>query len=114
MGPIVLVGLRTASLTAHKSPGVRARTSVTVTRGASGLTALSIAPMSKVDAVNVSAIREILAKIDGIAILDESTVAVTNDNDFDIGRFDLNGNNVGNGLKTQLIIIKLDTPLLQE
>ena len=51
--------------------------------------------MTKVEAVNLSAVGGMPAKIEGIAILDESTVAVTNGNDFDIGRFDPNGSNVG-------------------
>jgi hypothetical protein len=54
--------------------------------------------MTKVEAVNLSAVRGMPAKIDGIAILGESTVAVTNDKNFDIGRFDPNGSNVGKGL----------------
>jgi hypothetical protein len=54
--------------------------------------------MTNLKAVNLSAVRGMPAKIDGIAILGESTVAVTNDNDFDIGRFDPNGSNVGKGL----------------
>jgi hypothetical protein len=50
-------------------------------------------------------------KVEGMAVLDRSIVAIVGDNDFDVGTFDENGNNVGSGVKTKIIIIGLAKPL---
>jgi Esterase-like activity of phytase len=52
-------------------------------------------------------------KIEGIALLDRNTIAIANDNDFDSeeGKTDAEGNNVGKGKKSQILIISLAKPL---
>ena len=50
-------------------------------------------------------------KVEGIAILDKSTIAVANDNDFDIGDFDADGNLITTGTQSQLKTIQLAAPL---
>lgn len=50
-------------------------------------------------------------KIEGVALLDKSTLLIANDNDFALGDFGADGNNVDNGVKNQVWVIKLDTPL---
>ena len=50
-------------------------------------------------------------KVEGLVVLDSTTVAIINDNDFDIGTFDENGNNVGPGVKTKIVVIRLSRPL---
>ncbi len=50
-------------------------------------------------------------KIEGVAVIDRDTIAVINDNDFDVGDFDTAGNNVGKGVKSQLLVIALPRPL---
>jgi Esterase-like activity of phytase len=52
-------------------------------------------------------------KVEGIALLDRHTVAVVNDNDFDTenGKCDAEGNAIGNGKKTRILIISLAKPL---
>ena len=52
-------------------------------------------------------------KIEGIALLDQKTLAVVNDNDFDSeeNKYDSEGNNLGKGKKTQLLVISIDKPL---
>jgi Esterase-like activity of phytase len=52
-------------------------------------------------------------KIEGIAFLDRNTIAIANDNDFDSeeGKTDAEGNNVGKGKKSQILIISLAKPL---
>jgi hypothetical protein len=52
-------------------------------------------------------------KIEGIALLDSKTIAIANDNDFDSeeGKTDAEGNNVGKGKKSQILIISLAKPL---
>jgi hypothetical protein len=50
-------------------------------------------------------------KIEGMAMLDEETLGVTNDNDFGLdgdGKFDANGNNIDSGIETKLILINLN------
>jgi hypothetical protein len=70
-----------------------------------------ITPLEKSLAVDLTALPNMPDKIEGIAILDRSTLVIANDNDFDIGLFDAHGNNVGKGLKSQLLTIKLAQPL---
>jgi hypothetical protein len=60
---------------------------------------------------DLNAIAELPEKIEGIAILDATTVAIANDNDFDLGDFDAQGNNVGEGLKSQILTVTLPQPL---
>lgn len=52
-------------------------------------------------------------KIEGIALLDQKTLAVVNDNDFDSeeNKYDSAGNNLGKGKKTHLLVISLEKPL---
>jgi hypothetical protein len=52
-------------------------------------------------------------KIEGIALIDRHTIAVSNDNDFDSedSRYDAEGNGSGKGTKTQILIISLSKPL---
>lgn len=67
--------------------------------------------MAKTLLTELSAIPEMPEKIEGVAIIDASTVAVDNDNDFDIGNIDQSGNNVGAGLKSQILMVTLPQPL---
>jgi hypothetical protein len=46
-----------------------------------------------------------------LVVLDQTTVAVVSDNDFDIGKFDENGDNVGEGAKTKIVVIGIPKPL---
>lgn len=52
-------------------------------------------------------------KVEGVALIDAKTLAVANDNDFDSeeSKYDSDGNNVGKGKKSQILIISLDRPL---
>lgn len=50
-------------------------------------------------------------KIEGVTLVDKSTLVVANDNDFDIGTFDASGNNVGAGAKTRILVISLTNPV---
>jgi hypothetical protein len=70
-----------------------------------------ISVLAKTPIVDLSAISEMPDKIEGVAIVDSSTVAVANDNDFDIGNFDSAGNNVGQGLKSKILLVTLPQPL---
>jgi hypothetical protein len=63
--------------------------------------------------LDLSSIEGMPEKIEGIAVLDQSTIVVANDNDFDSeeSKYDAQGNNLGKGKKTQILIISLDKPL---
>jgi hypothetical protein len=52
-------------------------------------------------------------KIEGIALLDRHTIAVVNDDDFDSedGKCDAEGNAIGKGKRTQVLVISLAKPL---
>ena len=44
-------------------------------------------------------------------MIDARTIAIANDNDFDIGVFDAAGNNHGRGIKTSIQVIRVELPL---
>jgi len=67
--------------------------------------------LSKTLVVDLSTLPGMPDKIEGIGIVDRNTIAVINDNDFDIGDFDAAGNNVGKAAKTQILTIALSRPL---
>jgi hypothetical protein len=52
-------------------------------------------------------------KIEGIAFIDRNTLAIANDNDFDSeeSKYDEDGNNLGKGKKSQILIVSLGSPL---
>ena len=72
---------------------------------------INVLPKSLV--VDLSNIEGVPEKIEGIAVLDQHTIAISNDNDFDSeeGQYDDAGNNVGKGKKSKILIISLDKPL---
>jgi hypothetical protein len=47
-------------------------------------------------------------KVEGLAIIDEKTLAVVNDNDFGLGGYDDQGNSISNGIETRLSLVRLD------
>lgn len=50
-------------------------------------------------------------KIEGIALVDPRTLAIANDNDFDISTFDAAGNTQGPGAKSRIVLVALTAPL---
>jgi hypothetical protein len=63
--------------------------------------------------VDLTTLNGIPDKIEGVAIIDRNTIAICNDNDFDIDerRIDAAGNNVGKGTKSRIVVISLAQPL---
>ena len=63
--------------------------------------------------LDLSSIEGMPEKIEGMALLDRNTIAVANDNDFDSeeSKYDAEGNNIGKGKKSQILIITLGKPL---
>jgi Esterase-like activity of phytase len=72
-----------------------------------------IRPLPKTLVLDLSSLKGMPEKIEGIAIIDRNTIAIANDNDFDSeeGKTDAEGNNVGKGKKSQIHIISLSKPL---
>jgi len=75
------------------------------------LAANSVTVLSKTLLVDTSKLPGVPEKIEGVVIIDKNTIAIANDNDFDIGDFDAQGNNVGKGTKSKILIISLAKPL---
>ncbi|HEY3167021.1 MAG TPA: esterase-like activity of phytase family protein [Candidatus Binatia bacterium] len=69
--------------------------------------------LSKTLVLDLSSLKDMPEKIEGIALLDRNTIAVANDNDFDSedSKYDADGNNVGKGKKSQILLISLEKPL---
>jgi hypothetical protein len=80
--------------------------------GTADLAAAGITPLPKTLVATLPAFPGAApGKVEGIAILDKSTLAVANDNDFDIGAFDADGNLIASGAPSQIQIITLAAPL---
>ncbi len=63
--------------------------------------------------IDLSSLSGMPEKIEGIAVLDRNTIAVANDNDFDSEEsiYDAEGNNIGKGKKSQILVISLSESL---
>jgi Esterase-like activity of phytase len=63
--------------------------------------------------LDLSSLKGMPEKIEGVAVLDRNTIAVSNDNDFDSeeSKYDDQGNNVGKGKISQILTISLAKPL---
>jgi hypothetical protein len=75
------------------------------------LGASSIAVLPKTLVADLSKLPGVPDKVEGLVVLDQITVTIVNDNDFDIGKLDENGDNVGEGAKTKIVVIGLPQPL---
>jgi hypothetical protein len=73
---------------------------------------LRVLPKSLV--VDLSSLAGMPEKIEGLALIDATTIAVSNDNDFDseASQYDAEGNNIGKGKVNQILSISLAKPLL--
>ena len=70
-----------------------------------------ITPLPKTLVADLSKLPGIPDKVEGLAVLNRTTVAIIGDNDFDVGTFDEHGNNVGPGVKTKIMVIGLPQAL---
>lgn len=77
----------------------------------SSLPAIGVRPLFKTPLLDLTNLPGVPNKLEGLAILDPSTIVVADDNDFDIGKFDKDGNNVGQGDRSQIVTIALPRPL---
>lgn len=74
------------------------------------LAAAGVTPLPKTLLVDLEALAEMPDKIEGVTVVDDQTIAVANDNDFDIGAFDEAGRNVGEGKQSHLLLIQTPVP----
>jgi hypothetical protein len=75
------------------------------------IAARSIVVLPKILAADLSKRSGLPDKVEGLVVLDQTPVAIVSDNDFDIGTFDERGNNIGEGVKTKIVVIGLPQPL---
>lgn len=70
-----------------------------------------INPLPKTLVVDTGKFPQIPKKLEGIALVDASTIALANDNDFALGEIDAAGNFAFDGTRSQILFIKLLKPL---
>jgi len=71
------------------------------------LSGTDIVPLEKSLLLDLNTLGEMPLKIEGVAIIDEDTIAVVNDNDFDINEPDENGDNIPTGKQSEIIVIDI-------
>ncbi|WP_235490092.1 esterase-like activity of phytase family protein, partial [Frankia sp. AvcI1] len=62
-------------------------------------------------AVDLEAVPGMPDKIEGVAVLGPRTIAVANDNDFGLGTFDTSGQLKDSGVKSKILLLRLNHPL---
>jgi hypothetical protein len=75
------------------------------------LAAAGVLPLPKRLVIDLGQMPGVLDKIEGVALLTARRIAIVNDNDFNIGAFDNDGNTTGTGDPSVLVTITLDRPL---
>ena len=70
-----------------------------------------ITPLAKRLVVDLTQISGAPGKIEGIALLTAGRIAIANDNDFNIGPYDSEGNTTGTGDPNMVMTVALDRPL---
>jgi len=73
--------------------------------------AIGVEVLPKSLVIDLQEIPGIPDKIEGIALVNPTTLVIANDNDFDISTFDAAGNHQGPGAQSRLLFIILTTPL---
>jgi len=77
----------------------------------SNLREATVTPVQKQLVLDISQIRGVPVKLEGVAIIDAQTIAVANDNDFDIKNFNDGLRATHAGVKSQVALISLPSPL---
>lgn len=75
------------------------------------LRANQITPVSKRLVVDLTQLKDIPEKIEGMTIIDPKTLAIGNDNDFGFSGFDAKGRAINNEVQNSLIVIRLPQAL---
>ena len=69
---------------------------------------MGVTPLPKRLAVDFSQTAGVPRKIEGVALLNSRRLAVANDNDFNIGPYDKDGNTIGTGEANVVAVVTLD------
>jgi hypothetical protein len=77
----------------------------------SNLRSAGIKPVSKQAVSNLASLDYRPEKLEGLAVVDEWTIAALNDNDFGFAGFDSGGQAIPNNVETRLVLVRLDHPL---
>ena len=78
---------------------------------AESLAVLNVLTLTKTLALDLAQLPGVPDKLEGLAIVDSTTIVVANDNDFDVTKFDSKGVNQGKNEKSQVVTITLTHPL---
>lgn len=70
---------------------------------------VNVVPVSKELVVHSSSLPNMPEKVEGLTIVNATTIAIANDNDFDVGSVDVNGLNVGKNKKCRVIVLSIPT-----
>ncbi len=73
---------------------------------AADLSSLKVTPLSKTLVADLSRLKELSGKLEGLAVVDSRTVAIVNDNDFGFSGFDKEGQAIPNGKDSCLFMIQ--------
>jgi hypothetical protein len=71
------------------------------------LAAAGITALPKTLLVDLDQLPDMPMKIEGVTIIDPTTIAVANDNDFDVNEYDADGNTIPTGRASELIVISV-------
>lgn len=69
--------------------------------------AAGLVALPKTLLVDLDSLGDMPDKIEGIAIINSTTIAVVNDNDFDVNAYDAEGNTIPTGKSSQILIISV-------
>lgn len=70
-------------------------------------TDVSVTPVTKQLMVHSDSLSNMPEKVEGLTIVNNTTLAIANDNDFDVGTVDVAGNNVGKNKKCRVIVLSV-------
>jgi hypothetical protein len=73
--------------------------------------AAGVLPLQKRMVADLTALPGVPGKIEGIAVVDEHTFAIANDDDFDVGAVDAAAHRATSGTRSRLWLISVPTPL---
>ena len=71
------------------------------------LAGAGVTPLPKTLVLDLASLPNIPAKIEGLAVVDANTLAFANDNDFDMGGFDGQGNSQPAGVASEIVLVSL-------
>jgi len=71
------------------------------------LSGTDVTPLAKTLVVDLSTLDGVPGKVEGVAVIDDNTIAIANDNDFQITEVGPDGKNIPTGTPSELLIINI-------